>query len=126
LSKSSRTRHRVAAIAVGALVATALGAGLAGGAFAAQQARCGVDAKLDGDGRAKATSTCTVIQGPKVGNTRTVNQHRAVINCDNIRGQGNQHDIRNTQYGPWEKPGTASSAKCAIRSSLAGFSQDIK
>ncbi|WP_035801067.1 hypothetical protein [Kitasatospora mediocidica] len=114
-----RTGATIAALPV---VAATLMMALPGQAFAATQSNCGVSSKLDW-GRAVATSNCTPVFGPMVKGAKMVNQHRAVITCDNIRGQGNQHDIRVTLYGDWKNPGQTSSVTCPIRSSLVGYSQ---
>ncbi|MER5636973.1 hypothetical protein ABT095_08455 [Kitasatospora sp. NPDC002227] len=117
------SRRRLATVAAVPLVAGTLMMMLPGQASAATQSKCNVSAKLNW-GTAEATSTCTPIAGPMVQGTKQVNNHRAVIKCANIRGQGNQHDIYVTLHGPWKRPGEASTVSCPMRSSLAGYSQD--
>ncbi|MEV7420572.1 hypothetical protein [Streptomyces sp. NPDC089919] len=91
-------------------------------AFAATQSRCSVERGLT-MGRGHVTSVCTPVYGPGISGAKMVNQHRAVVHCDNIRGQGNAHDIHNTLYGPWKNPGEKSEVTCAIRSTLTGWDQ---
>ncbi|MET8473377.1 hypothetical protein ABZY90_21475 [Streptomyces sp. NPDC006422] len=109
----------------GALAAVLLasGAGLvsAGTAEAAgAKYKCKASAKLVW-GTAQSTSSCKKSKSGK-----KVTKHRAMIKCAEMRGQGNQHDIYWTGYGPWKKAGTKSTVKCPIRSSLAGYGQQVK
>lgn len=122
-SSALRNRRMIAAVMTAPLLGGFLTLALPGEALAATQAKCSLDIKLDW-GRGVVASTCTMIIGPQVKGAKMVNHHRSVLSCDDIRGQGNQHDIRVKLYGPWKPVGQTSTVKCPIRSSVAGFSQE--
>ncbi len=118
-------RRAASALALTSAVAGLSVMALPGEASAATQSKCSHARSLQG-GRGHTVSTCIPVAGPNVAGTKMVNQHRAVIHCDNIRGQGNVHDIRVTLYGPWKNPGQKSEITCPIRSSPAGFDHQTR